>query len=101
MRALVDSIQAYGAREGCSVHEELLLTCCTGNPSDAVHAFLTRQTSPQQLSRLERTLMQAFEYVNLVACTRLQIAAQHILTILHELHASASWVQKFKSIAAV
>jgi len=31
-------------------------------------------------------------------CTRLQVACQHILTILHELHACASWTQKFKSI---
>jgi len=98
MRGLVEAMEAYGDQESVSIHDELLLTCCTGNPSDAVHAFLTRQTSPQQLTRLERTLMQAFEYVNLVACTRLQVAGNHILTILHELHTCASWAQKFKSI---
>ena len=28
--------------------EELLLTCCTGSPSDAVHAFLTRHSDKQE-----------------------------------------------------
>jgi hypothetical protein len=95
MRVLADAIED---KENSSIHQELLLTCCMGNPSDAVHAFLTRSTSPQQLARLERGIMQAFEYVNLVVCTRLQVAGQHILTILHELHACASWTQKFKAI---
>merc|ERR1719210_3335300 len=42
--------------------------------------------------------MQALEYVSLVACTRLQVAGHHILTILQELLAYASWLQKYKSI---
>jgi len=98
MRGLAEAIEAFGDGDNASIHEELLTTCCTGIPSDAMHAFLTRQTSPQQLTRLERALSQALEYVNLVACTRLQVAGHHILTILHELHACASWTQKFKSI---
>jgi len=95
MRVLADAIED---KENSSIHQELLLTCCMGNPSDAVHTFLTRQTSTEQLRRLERAVVQAFEYVNLVVCTRLQVAGQHILTILHELHACASWYQKFKAI---
>ncbi|CAE8619455.1 unnamed protein product, partial [Polarella glacialis] len=114
VRGLTDSIQAYsGAAGGINlassgdgnqgksgdVHAELLLTLCTGNPSDAVHAFLTRQTSPQQLQRLEKGLMQALEYVNLVVCTRLQVAAQHLLAIIHELEACAeSGSRRFRAI---
>lgn len=98
MRGLAEAVETYGDTETTSVHHELLLTCCTGNPSNSVHAFISRQTSPQQLTRLERALTQALEYVNLVACTRLQVAGHHILTILHELHACATWAHKFKSI---
>lgn len=100
MRAFSEAIQAHGGLGGAgdSIHEELLLTCCAGTPSDAVHAFLTRQTSPQQLARLERTLMQALDYVNLIVCTRLQVAGHHILTILHDLHACAGWAQKFRAV---
>jgi len=98
MRGLSEAIEKHADKEPLSIHLELLLTCCMGTPSDAVHIFLTRQTSPQQLARLERTVMQAFEYVNLVVCTRLQVAGNHILTILHELHACAGWTQKYKSI---
>jgi len=95
MRTMSDAVED---KENNSIHQELLITCCMGNPSDAVHSFLTRQTSPQQLQRLERNVLQAIEYVNLVVCTRLQVAGHNILTILHELHACASWTQKFKSI---
>mmetsp|Transcript_37477 Transcript_37477/g.74331 ORF Transcript_37477/g.74331 Transcript_37477/m.74331 type:complete len:841 (+) Transcript_37477:128-2650(+) len=99
MRALAQAIDDYAASSnGGSIHSELLMTCCTGSPSDAIQAFLTRQTSPQQLSRLERTLGQALEYVNLVVCTRLQAAGQHLLTVLHELQACAGWPQRFGAI---
>merc|ERR1712232_1253029 len=99
MRGLSESIEAYGGiSTSANVHEELLQTCCSGSPTDAVHAFLSRQTSPQQLTRLEKTLGQAFEYVNLVVCTRLQLAGQHILMALQELIACARWQQKFEVI---
>eukprot|EP00931_Biecheleriopsis_adriatica_P067109 TRINITY_DN41302_c0_g1_i1.p1 TRINITY_DN41302_c0_g1~~TRINITY_DN41302_c0_g1_i1.p1 ORF type:complete len:877 (-),score=177.17 TRINITY_DN41302_c0_g1_i1:56-2488(-) len=107
IRALAECIQALPGHlrdqvtpqgTNASTHAELLLTLCTGNPSDAVNTFLTRQTSPQQLVRLERSLVQALDYVNLVACTRLQVAAQHLLTIIHELQACASWGRRFRSI---
>ena len=71
MRAFFDCLQAYSG-DDTDVHSELLFTLCTGNPSDALHAFLTRQTTPQQLSRIEKGLMQALDYVDLVTCTRLQ-----------------------------
>lgn len=104
MRGFREAIQTHGGlgEEGDSVHEELLLTCCAGTPSEAVHAFLTRQTSPQQLLRLERTLVQALEYVNLIICTRLQVAGQHILTILHEAgrRSSAPWAWTWHRCAA-
>jgi len=99
MRALAQAIDDYSTSGSPgSIHSELLLTCCTGSPSDAIQAFLTRQTSPQQLSRLERTLGQALEYINLVVSTRLQAAGQHLLTVLHELHACAGWPQRFGAI---
>ena len=99
IRALTDCMQAYsgaGSR-AMTVHSELLFTLCTGNPSDPVHAFLTRQTTPQQLARIEKSLMQALDYVNLVTCSRLQVAMQHMLTILQELKACACW-DRFLSI---
>ncbi|CAJ1405596.1 unnamed protein product [Effrenium voratum] len=92
MRALIDCIQAYsgaGSKAKGTVHSELLYTLCTGNPSDPVHAFLTRQTTPQQLSRIEKSLMQALDYVNLVTTTRLQVAVQHLQSILQDLKACA------------
>jgi len=98
MRGLSEAIESFEGKEAPSVQQELLLTCFTGAPSDSVHAFLTRQTSPQQLTRLERSLSQALEYVNLIACTRLQVAGHHLLAILHDLHARAAWPQKFQSI---
>lgn len=103
IRAMTDCIQAYAGAGSCtissrdSVQSELLFTLCTGNPSDAMHAFLTRQTTPQQLSRIEKTLMQALDYVNLVTCSRLQVAVQHLLAILQELKAYANWI-RFSSI---
>eukprot|EP00929_Paragymnodinium_shiwhaense_P090399 TRINITY_DN50588_c0_g1_i1.p1 TRINITY_DN50588_c0_g1~~TRINITY_DN50588_c0_g1_i1.p1 ORF type:complete len:934 (+),score=221.65 TRINITY_DN50588_c0_g1_i1:124-2925(+) len=96
MRGLSEAISPEALKAGMTAQEELLLTCCTGTPSDAVHAFLTRQTSPQQLARLERNLLQALEYVNLVTCTRLQVAGQHLMVTLQELSACASWAQKFR-----
>mmetsp|Transcript_17339 Transcript_17339/g.38426 ORF Transcript_17339/g.38426 Transcript_17339/m.38426 type:complete len:775 (+) Transcript_17339:77-2401(+) len=99
IRALTECIEAYsgaGSR-AMAVHSELLFTLCTGNPSDPVHAFLTRQSTPQQLSRLEKSLMQALDYVNLVTCSHLQVAVQHMLTILQELKVCAGW-DRFTSI---
>lgn len=99
IRALTECIEAYsgaGSR-AMAVHSELLFTLCTGNPSDPVHAFLTRQSTPQQLSRLEKSLMQALDYVNLVTCSHLQVAVQHMLTILQELKVCAGW-DRFASI---
>ncbi|CAE7506809.1 APC4 [Symbiodinium sp. CCMP2456] len=96
MRAFFDCLQAYSG-DDTDVHSELLFTLCTGNPSDALHAFLTRQTTPQQLSRIEKGLMQALDYVDLVTCTRLQVAVQHLLAILQDLKA-CSGRQRFQSI---
>jgi len=98
MRGLEEAMDPFSEQEGGSVHQELLMTCCTGHPSDAVHTFLVKQTSPQQLSRLERALTQALEYVSLTGCTRLQVAGHHIITSLSELHACAGWKEKFGSI---
>eukprot|EP00928_Gymnodinium_smaydae_P029978 TRINITY_DN22420_c0_g1_i1.p1 TRINITY_DN22420_c0_g1~~TRINITY_DN22420_c0_g1_i1.p1 ORF type:complete len:871 (-),score=167.21 TRINITY_DN22420_c0_g1_i1:60-2570(-) len=100
MRGLIEAAGMYDGPEGesTSVHQELLVTCCTGCPSDAVHAFLSRQTSPQQLTRLERSLAQALEYVNLVTCTRLQVACYHLLASLQELLACAGWTRRFRAI---
>eukprot|EP00927_Polykrikos_kofoidii_P071723 TRINITY_DN67959_c0_g1_i1.p1 TRINITY_DN67959_c0_g1~~TRINITY_DN67959_c0_g1_i1.p1 ORF type:complete len:925 (+),score=165.99 TRINITY_DN67959_c0_g1_i1:55-2829(+) len=100
MSRLSEAVETYhhGGSACPSAHEELLVTCCTGTPTDAVHAFLTRYTSPQQLTRLERQVLQALEYVNLVVCTRLQLASQHLLTTLQELLACASWTQRFRAI---
>ena len=97
LKAFFDCLQAYSGGPDTDVHSELLFTLCTGNPSDALHAFLTRQTTPQQLSRIEKGLMQAIEYVNLVTCTRLQVAVQHLLAIIQDLKA-CSGTQRFKSI---
>lgn len=98
MRGLAEAIEAYSVEDDKSIHQELLLTCCTGNPSDALHMFLMKQTSVQQLTRLERGLMQALEYATLVVSTRLQVASQHLITVLHEMQACASWEQKFKAV---
>lgn len=98
MRSLAETVEAHSTQEDTSVHRELLQACCSGGPPDALHAFLAKQTSAQQLARLERSLLQALEYTNLVVCTRLQVAGQHMTTLLHELHACAGWAQKFKAI---
>lgn len=98
MRALAESIEAYSVDDGRSVQDELLLACCTGTPSDALHMFLMKQTSVQQLARLERGLMQAVEFAALVVSTRLQLAGHHLVAILHEMRAYASWPQKCKAI---
>ena len=97
LRAFFDCLQAYSGGPDTDVHSELLFTLCTGNPSDALHAFLTRQTTPQQLSRIEKGLMQALDYVNLVTCTRLQVAVQHLLAIIQDLKACSS-ARRFQSI---
>jgi len=98
VRALEDTVEAHRLSPDSTVHQELLMTCCSGNPSDALHTFLMKQTSVQQLLRLERGLMQALDYANLIVTTRLQVACHHLITILHEMHARAGWEQKFKAI---
>lgn len=98
VRALEDTVEAHRLSPDSTVHQELLMTCCSGNPSDALHTFLMKQTSVQQLLRLERGLMQALDYANLIVTTRVQVACHHLITILHEMHARAGWEQKFKAI---
>jgi len=98
MRALVEAVQvsADGNDSTPSVHMDLLELLCMGNPSKGIQDFVTGQTSPQQLLRLSRSLEQAFEYINVTACTRLQVAGMHILTLTADLlgHAEA---EKFKA----
>mmetsp|Transcript_17596 Transcript_17596/g.40697 ORF Transcript_17596/g.40697 Transcript_17596/m.40697 type:complete len:849 (-) Transcript_17596:27-2573(-) len=98
MRGLTEAVQASveGSDGTPSVHMDLLELLCMGNPSKGIQDFVNGQTSPQQLMRLSRSLEQAFEYVNVTACTRLQVAGMHILTLAADLlgHAEA---EKFKA----
>jgi len=98
MRSLSEAMQTFGDEDNVPIQQELLMTCCTGGPTDSVHTFLTTSTSPPQLTRIERQLLQAFDYVNLVVCTRLQAAGHHLLTILNELQASSICAEKFRAV---
>lgn len=70
--------------EGRTIHQEILIASCRGMTNDKMGQFF-KNTTESALNRMEKALMQAFEYINLVVTTRLMVAAQHLLILGNDL----------------